>query len=84
MDPTWQFGAVYYTNPPEQCIDEGGTSFWFHNKTKMESLSIQAALTQNFKTALRKSGDRQEIKTGKAPSSEIRNSMAERSLSIPF
>ena len=41
VDPTWQFGAVYYTNSPEQCIDEAGTSFWFHNKTKMESLSIE-------------------------------------------
>ena len=41
VDPTWQYGAVYYTNPPEQCIDEAGTSFWIHNKTKMDSLSIQ-------------------------------------------
>ena len=21
VDPSWKFGAVYYTNPPEQCID---------------------------------------------------------------
>ena len=41
VDPSWQYGAVYYTNPPEQCIDEAGTSFWIHNKTKMDSLSIQ-------------------------------------------
>ena len=40
VDPAWEYGAVYYTNPPEQCIDEAGTSFWIHNKTKMESLSI--------------------------------------------
>ena len=46
VDPNWKFGAVYYTNPPEQCIDEGGTSFWFHNKTKMESLSINDEVPQ--------------------------------------
>jgi hypothetical protein len=37
VDPVWEFGAVCYLNPPEQSIDEGGTSFWIHNKTKMES-----------------------------------------------
>ena len=36
VDPSWEFGAVCYLNKPEQCIDEGGTSFWIHNKTKME------------------------------------------------
>ena len=41
VDPTWQYGAVCYMNSPEQCIDEAGTSFWIHNKTKMDSLSIQ-------------------------------------------
>jgi hypothetical protein len=37
VDPSWEFGAVCYLNPPEQVIDEGGTSFWMHNKTKMET-----------------------------------------------
>ena len=37
VDPTWEFGAVCYLNTPEQVIDEGGTSFWIHNKTKMET-----------------------------------------------
>ena len=36
VDPNWEFGAVCYMNPPEQCIEEGGTSFWKHNKTGME------------------------------------------------
>lgn len=36
VDPVWEFGAVCYLNPPEQVIDEGGTSFWIHNKTKMD------------------------------------------------
>ena len=36
VDPSWEFGAVCYLNSSEQCIDEGGTSFWMHNKTKME------------------------------------------------
>ena len=36
VDPNWEFGAVCYLNPPEQCIEEGGTSFWKHNKTGME------------------------------------------------
>tara|TARA_R100001460_G_scaffold60466_1_gene100513 strand:- start:164 stop:781 length:618 start_codon:yes stop_codon:yes gene_type:complete len=37
VDPSWEFGAVCYLNPPEQVVDEGGTSFWIHNKTKMET-----------------------------------------------
>ena len=37
VDPSWEFGAVCYLNTPEQVIDEGGTSFWIHNKTKMET-----------------------------------------------
>jgi hypothetical protein len=37
VDPSWEWGAVCYLNSPEQCIDEGGTSFWMHNKTKMET-----------------------------------------------
>ena len=37
VDPFWEFGAVCYLNSPEQVIDEGGTSFWIHNKTKMET-----------------------------------------------
>ena len=36
VDSSWEFGAVCYLNLPEQVIDEGGTSFWMHNKTKME------------------------------------------------
>ena len=36
VDPSWEFGAVCYLNTPDQCIDEGGTSFWIHNKTKSE------------------------------------------------
>ena len=37
VDPSWEFGAVCYLNTPEQVIDEGGTSFWIHNKTNMET-----------------------------------------------
>jgi hypothetical protein len=36
VDPVWEFGAVCYLNLPEQSIDEGGTSFWVHKKTKLE------------------------------------------------
>lgn len=37
VDPSWEFGAVCYLNTPDQVIDEGGTSFWIHNKTKIET-----------------------------------------------
>lgn len=36
VDPNFQFGAVCYLNPPNQEIYEAGTSFWIHNKTKMD------------------------------------------------
>lgn len=36
VDSCWEFGAVCYLNPPEQSIDEAGTSFWIHNKTKID------------------------------------------------
>lgn len=36
VDSCWEFGAVCYLNTPKQAVDEGGTSFWIHNKTKME------------------------------------------------
>jgi len=36
VDPIWTFGAVCYLNPPDQSIDEGGTSFWYHKETKLE------------------------------------------------
>lgn len=35
VDSCWEYGAVCYLNTPEQCIDEAGTSFWMHNKSKM-------------------------------------------------
>ena len=38
VDPVWQFGAVCYLNTPDQCIPEGGTSFWIHNNTGMDTL----------------------------------------------
>ncbi len=36
VDPSWEWGAVIYLSKPEDCIDEGGTSFWRHNTLKME------------------------------------------------
>jgi hypothetical protein len=48
VDPTWKYGAVCYMNSPEQCVDEGGTSFWIHNKTNMEHISLDDIETQNF------------------------------------
>jgi len=36
VDPCWEWGAVLYMSDPKDTIDEGGTSFWMHNKTKME------------------------------------------------
>jgi hypothetical protein len=40
VDPSWEFGAVCYLTSPEQVVDEGGTSFWIHNKTKMETCPV--------------------------------------------
>jgi hypothetical protein len=37
VDPVWEYGAVCYLNTPEQSIDEGGTSFWMHNKSKIDT-----------------------------------------------
>lgn len=31
VDPGWDWGAVIYLSKPEDCIAEGGTSFWRHN-----------------------------------------------------
>ena len=36
VDPAWEWGGVIYLNTPDQCIDEGGTSFWRHNTLHME------------------------------------------------
>jgi hypothetical protein len=36
VDPSWEWGAVIYLSKPEDCMDEGGTSFWRHNTLKME------------------------------------------------
>ena len=36
VDPGWDWGGVCYMNLPEQCIDEGGTSFWKHNHLHWE------------------------------------------------
>jgi hypothetical protein len=36
VDPGWDWGGVLYMNTPEQCIDEGGTSFWKHNSLHWE------------------------------------------------
>ena len=53
VDPTWQYGAVCYMNSPEQCIDEAGTSFWFHNKTNTQFLphSQEASSIIGFQSA---------------------------------
>jgi len=53
VDPTWQYGAVCYMNSPEQCIDEAGTSFWFHNKTNTQFLphSQEGASILGFQNA---------------------------------
>ena len=48
VDPNWEFGAVCYLNTPEQVIDEGGTSFWIHNKTKMESCPVRGDEARNY------------------------------------
>jgi hypothetical protein len=31
VDSCWDWGAVIYLSKPEDCVDEGGTSFWRHN-----------------------------------------------------
>ena len=48
VDPNWEFGAVCYLNPPDQCIDEGGTSFWIHNKTSMENCPTHPKLAKHY------------------------------------
>ena len=48
VDPNYEFGAVCYLNTPEQCIDEGGTSFWIHNKTKMEKCPTSTEMAKHF------------------------------------
>ena len=47
VDPSWEYGAVCYMNTPEQCIDEGGTSFWIHNKTNMDYISMNPKESEN-------------------------------------
>lgn len=37
VDPSWEWGAVIYMSAPEDCVDEGGTSFWKHNTLNMEN-----------------------------------------------
>jgi hypothetical protein len=41
VDPIWEWGAVMYLSKPEDCFDEAGTSFWMHNKTKMEFYDME-------------------------------------------
>lgn len=48
VDPNWEFGAVCYLNTEEQCIDEGGTSFWMHNKTKMEKCPTNPEMAKHY------------------------------------
>lgn len=36
VDPGHKWGAVLYVNTPDQCIDEGGTSFWRHKSLQWE------------------------------------------------
>ena len=48
VDPSWEFGAVCYMNTPDQCIDEGGTSFWMHNKTKSERCPQTLELARHY------------------------------------
>jgi hypothetical protein len=38
VDPSWEWGAVIYMSAPEDCIDEGGTSFWKHNTLHSENI----------------------------------------------
>ena len=38
VDPSWEWGAVIYMSAPEDCIDEGGTSFWKHNTLQSENI----------------------------------------------
>ncbi len=36
VDPGWKWGAVLYMSKPEDCVPEGGTSFWRHNNLNWE------------------------------------------------
>lgn len=38
VDPTWDVGGVLFLNPPNQCDPESGTSFWYHNKLRIDSV----------------------------------------------
>ena len=37
VDPGWKWGAVIYLSKPEDCVPEGGTSFWRHKNLNWES-----------------------------------------------
>ena len=38
VDPAWEWGAVIYMTKEEDCIPEGGTSFWRHKSLKSENI----------------------------------------------
>ena len=48
VDPGWDWGGVLYMNTPEQCIDEGGTSFWKHNSLHWEQCPRTAEESQYY------------------------------------
>ena len=48
VDPGWDWGGVLYVNTPEQCIDEGGTSFWKHNSLHWEQCPRTAEESQYY------------------------------------
>lgn len=38
VDPIWDVGGVLFLNPPNQCELDSGTSFWYHNKLRIDSV----------------------------------------------
>lgn len=48
VDPVWEWGAVIYLTDPKYCIPEGGTSFWMHDKTKMECLDLNQSVKLGY------------------------------------
>ena len=61
VDPGWDWGGVLYVNTPEQCIDEGGTSFWKHKSLHWERSTNSRRITILFLPYIQRSMEHHSI-----------------------
>ena len=62
VDPSWEFGAVCYLNTPDQCIDEGGTSFGCIIKPRVKIVLVLLERQNNMDLLIqRKHGGQQSM-----------------------